>query len=100
MGSVNGVSAHEFTKCFSVWITRGSFTFIRSSIWTSTTIIWTSSTKATLMEHFDIARRTKILNDVIGLPRDFNQDLNWAIENEALWGASEDFVHDCVMAFW
>lgn len=50
------------------------------------------------MERFDIARRTKILNDVTGLPRDFNYDLNRAIENKALCAASEGFIHDCVMA--
>lgn len=50
------------------------------------------------MEHFDIARRIKGLNGPIGLPFDFDYDLNEAIANKAVWGACDGFVSHIVMA--
>ena len=50
------------------------------------------------MQNFDIARRIKILNGDIGLPRDFNYDINKAIANKALWGACDGFAAHIVMA--
>lgn len=50
------------------------------------------------MEYFDIARRIRILNGDTGLPRDFDFDLKQAIEHRGLWGASEGFADDSVMA--
>ena len=50
------------------------------------------------MQHFDIARRIKILNGVLGLPRDFEYDINEAIVHKGLWGTCNIFVAHSVMA--
>ena len=56
------------------------------------------ASKLVIMPNFDIVREIKILNGDIGLPRDFDYDLNRAIENKALWAASDRFVAHIVMA--
>jgi hypothetical protein len=50
------------------------------------------------MGYSDIKRRRGILNGDIGPPRDLKHDLDKAIANKALWGASDGFVSHAVMA--
>jgi hypothetical protein len=50
------------------------------------------------MEKLDIARKIKGLNGPIGLPRDFAYDINWAVANNAVWGACDGFASHIVMA--
>ncbi len=50
------------------------------------------------MELFDTAREIKILNGVVGLPRDFDYDLTEAIANTAVWGACDGFAAHIVYA--